>query len=116
MNTENLARKLGMEQKTYCSADGGTLNYCIRKTGDLQSREKAAVMMFLHGAGERGDDNHRAARALRIGSRGILRDGTQESHPAVSAVSGESDVDSCPLVAAGTYDEPGADSAIETRD
>lgn len=59
MNTENLARKLGMEQKTYCSADGGTLNYCIRKTGDLQSREKAAVMMFLHGAGERGDDNHR---------------------------------------------------------
>ena len=23
MNTENLARKLGMEQKTYCSADGG---------------------------------------------------------------------------------------------
>ena len=43
MNTENLARKLGMEQKTYCSADGGTLNYCIRKTGDLQSREKAAL-------------------------------------------------------------------------
>lgn len=59
MNSENLAQKLAMTQKTFHSPDGGMLNYCLRKTGNPADLEKAALMMFLHGAGERGEDNYR---------------------------------------------------------
>ncbi len=59
MNSENLAQKLAMTQKTFHSPDGGMLNYCLRKTGNPADPEKAALMMFLHGAGERGEDNYR---------------------------------------------------------
>lgn len=59
MNSENLAQKLAMAQKTFHSPDGGMLNYCLRKTGNPADPGKAALMMFLHGAGERGEDNYR---------------------------------------------------------
>ena len=59
MNSENLAQKLAMTQKTFHSPDGGMLNYCLRKTGNPADPGKAALMMFLHGAGERGEDNYR---------------------------------------------------------
>ena len=57
MEKENLALKLGMKQKVFHSNNGGTLNYCIRKTGDWSGIDKSAVLLFLHGAGERGSDN-----------------------------------------------------------
>ena len=59
MSEENLARKLGMAQKTFHAPDGGILNYCMRKTGNPGDPSGAALLMFLHGAGERGMENHR---------------------------------------------------------
>ena len=57
MEMENLAVKLGMQQKVFRSPDGAALNYCVRKTGDRSGNAAPAVLMFLHGAGERGNDN-----------------------------------------------------------
>ena len=51
-----LAADHGMEQCVYRTDDGKTLNCCRRKMNyDLPG--KAAVLLFLHGAGERGNDN-----------------------------------------------------------
>ena len=57
MDMENLAVKLGMKQKVFRSPDGEMLNYCVRKTGDWSGNDAPAVFLFLHGAGERGNDN-----------------------------------------------------------
>lgn len=57
MEMENLAVKLGMKQKVFQSPDGAMLNYCVRKTGDWSGKDAPAVLLFLHGAGERGNDN-----------------------------------------------------------
>jgi len=54
---ENLAMKLGMEQKVFHAQDGAMLTYCIRKTGKWSENDAPAVLLFLHGAGERGNDN-----------------------------------------------------------
>ena len=57
METENLVVKLGMKQKVFRSPDGTMLNYCVRKTGDWLGNDAPAILLFLHGAGERGNDN-----------------------------------------------------------
>ena len=57
MEMENLAVKLGMQQKVFRSTDGALLNYCVRKTGGCSGNDAPAVLLFLHGAGERGNDN-----------------------------------------------------------
>jgi predicted peptidase len=48
--------KYGMEQCVYTSADGKKLNYCRRQFGT--AGKDSAVVLFLHGAGERGDNNY----------------------------------------------------------
>ena len=51
--TSNHARKYGFEQVQFAG-----MKYCKKKVGNWDNRlEKAAVILFLHGAGERGDDN-----------------------------------------------------------
>ena len=57
MEMENLAVKLRMKQKVFRSPDSEMLNYCVRKTGDWSGNNAPAVLLFLHGAGERGNDN-----------------------------------------------------------
>ena len=56
--TDSLVQRYKMTQSVFCDGDK-KLNYCFRKTGDWASAGKAAVVLFLHGAGERGDDNER---------------------------------------------------------
>ena len=51
-----LNEKCGMEQCVYTSADGKKLNYCRRQFGN--AGKDSAVVLFLHGAGERGDNNY----------------------------------------------------------
>ncbi len=104
MNSENLAQKLAMTQKTFHSPDGGMLNYCLRKTGNPADPGKAALMMFLHGGGA-GRGQLPPACALRRGSCGFLRVGTDQGGPSLPAVSGGADVDSGVMVAAGTCNE-----------
>lgn len=53
----NRAKELGMEQMTFRASDGTDLNYCSKKTGDWNQSAPAALLVFLHGAGERGSDN-----------------------------------------------------------
>lgn len=50
-----LNEKYGMEQCVYVSAEGKKLNYCRRQFG--KAGKESAVVLFLHGAGERGDNN-----------------------------------------------------------
>ena len=60
------AAKMGFQQVDVFGA-----KYCKKKVGNWDNpREKAAVVLFLHGAGERGSDNssqltHGAAQILR---------------------------------------------------
>lgn len=45
------------EARTYESSDGHTLKYRIHIPEDLDPEERYPLILFLHGAGERGDDN-----------------------------------------------------------
>ncbi len=54
---ENLAQVYQMEQKVFKNADGKSLNYCRKAVGDWSTVEKVPVLLFLHGAGERGANN-----------------------------------------------------------
>lgn len=54
---KNLAELLKMEQKVFAGSNGENLNYCRREMGNRKAGEKIPVVIFLHGAGERGDNN-----------------------------------------------------------
>lgn len=51
-----LARKYGMDPRQYRTEDGRSMN-CCRREMNWDKPGKAAVVLFFHGAGERGDDN-----------------------------------------------------------
>jgi predicted peptidase len=58
INMENAAEivaKFGAERKTYVSPDGGHLEYCRKLVGKPAANGKYPVLLFLHGAGQRGD-------------------------------------------------------------
>ena len=46
-----------LEKKTYTGAEGKTLLYRLLKPLNYNPKEKYPLVVFLHGAGERGDDN-----------------------------------------------------------
>src|SRR4051794_17807564 len=45
------------EARTHTSADGGSLAYRFIKPTELRQDAKYPLLVFLHGAGERGTDN-----------------------------------------------------------
>lgn len=45
------------EKHQYISTDGDTLNYRLLVPENIQSGKKYPLVLFLHGAGERGNDN-----------------------------------------------------------
>ena len=47
------------EPRTFMGADGGTLKYRYHEPSSVVAGEKYPLVVFLHGAGERGDDNRR---------------------------------------------------------
>lgn len=55
---EKYFEKYRMEQAVFTTADGKTLNYC-RRLINPELPGNAAVLLFFHGAGERGCDNSR---------------------------------------------------------
>ncbi len=55
----SLAETYKMEKTTFTDKDGGSINYCRREIGDWKQPQKAAVLLFFHGAGERGADNEK---------------------------------------------------------
>jgi predicted peptidase len=57
---EKLSTKYGFEQKIFTAKDGKTLNYCRRiVNADAAGDDDMPVLMYLHGAGERGSENDR---------------------------------------------------------
>lgn len=58
LSADSLPVKYKMEQVVLTTEDGRTMNYCRRKMNwDLPG--EPAVLLFLHGAGERGNDNEK---------------------------------------------------------
>ena len=55
-NTQTRAEKFQMEQCLFRSASGGELHYC-RRLINPELPGETPVLLFLHGAGERGSDN-----------------------------------------------------------
>ena len=50
--------RLGFEQQEFTGSNGKTLKYCIKEAGNWDAaQEKIPLVLFFHGAGERGDDN-----------------------------------------------------------
>lgn len=74
------AQKGGMFQKSVFVQDGDTLKYQIMYPAEYDSSKQYPLILFLHGAGERGNDNE---RQMHLGSH-IFRDKqNQKDYPAI---------------------------------
>ena len=67
------------EKKIYVSALGDSLNYRLLRPEIEQAGEKYPLVLFLHGAGERGSDNE---KQLFHGSQMWLNPVNRENYPA----------------------------------
>lgn len=66
------------ERRVYEDADGGKLPYRLLLPRDYDDSKKYPLVLFLHGAGERGDDNQ---RQLIHGMGDFLRDEIRRKYP-----------------------------------
>jgi len=66
------------EARVFQSDDGDRLLYRLLKPMDYDSQEKYPLVVFFHGAGERGDDNH---RQLVHGMNEFASDQMMEKYP-----------------------------------
>ena len=73
------AQEDGFEKKTYTSQDGTVLNYRLLTPDEDAAGKKFPLVIFLHGAGERGSDNE---KQLIHGSQMFLNPANQEKYPA----------------------------------
>ncbi|NKI33484.1 alpha/beta hydrolase-fold protein [Croceivirga thetidis] len=67
------------EKKKFVS-DDGELPYRILLPKDFDSSKKYPLLLFLHGAGERGNDNE---SQLKHGAELFLRDSIRQKYPAI---------------------------------
>lgn len=67
------------EAREFKGADGGVLRYRLLKPLDYDPGKKYPLVLFLHGAGERGSEN---SRQLINGGRVWASDGWRRRHPA----------------------------------
>lgn len=63
------------EPRSYADQDGNVLNYRLLKPLEYDPTEKYPLVLFLHGAGERGDDN---AAQLKHGMQDFCEPGRRE--------------------------------------
>lgn len=68
------------EKKQFVSANGDTLNYRILFPEDYQVGQEYPLLLFLHGAGERGSDNE---RQLTHGAKLFLSTENRRNFPAI---------------------------------
>ena len=73
------AQEDGFEKKTYTSQDGTVLNYRLLTPDEDAAGKKFPLVIFLHGAGERGSDNE---KQLIHGSQMFLNPVNREKYPA----------------------------------
>lgn len=67
------------ERMTFTSSDGTDLNYRLLEPEETAKGKKFPLVLFLHGAGERGDDNE---KQLVHGSGMFLNPYNREKYPA----------------------------------
>lgn len=67
------------EPKIFESSAGEKLNYQLLKPADAEKGKKYPLVIFLHGMGERGDDNK---TQMKHGSQMFLNPANQEKYPA----------------------------------
>lgn len=67
-------------KRTFTNVDGQSLNYRIHFPSVDSSTKEIPLVLFLHGAGERGDDNE---AQLKHGARDFIREGRSERFPAI---------------------------------
>lgn len=70
----------GYEAKNFIASPGDTLRYRILFPPEFDATQKYPLVLFLHGAGERGDDN---TRQLTHGSCMFTNPVNREKYPAV---------------------------------
>lgn len=85
------------EPKAFESSDGVELKYQELKPADTQKGKKYPLVIFLHGMGERGDDNR---RQLINGGQMFLNPANQEKYPAYVLFP------QCPETAFWAYEKP----------
>ncbi len=68
------------QKKVYKSKSGGELNYRILYPENYSQGKKFPVLLFLHGSGERGNDNE---KQLLHGSDLFLNPSNREKYPAI---------------------------------
>ncbi|GJM63138.1 alpha/beta hydrolase-fold protein [Persicobacter diffluens] len=73
------AQKGAFEKQVYY-AQGDSLLYQILLPNDFQEGKKYPLILFLHGAGERGDDNE---KQLKLGGSLFESDSVQQDYPAI---------------------------------
>tara|TARA_A100001391_G_scaffold204721_1_gene201462 strand:+ start:1368 stop:2234 length:867 start_codon:yes stop_codon:yes gene_type:complete len=74
-NTQDMFKK-----ETYVSSGGGELKYRIHIPQSASTDAKLPLVLFLHGAGERGNDNE---AQLKHGATEFLKNGRDEQFPAI---------------------------------
>lgn len=69
----------GFKASTFVNEKSDTLLYQLLKPAGKKQRKKFPLILFLHGAGERGNDN---AKQLKHGSSFFLKDENRKAFPA----------------------------------
>src|SRR6187455_2346816 len=67
------------EARTFTDDAGEKLNYRLLKPKNYDAAKKYPLVLFFHGAGERGSDNQ---KQLVHGMKDFASDGIMESYPA----------------------------------
>jgi predicted peptidase len=67
------------ERSVFVSSSGDSLNYRLLEPEVMQAGEKYPLVLFLHGAGERGNDNE---KQLTHGGQMFLNPVNREKYPA----------------------------------
>ena len=65
------------QKETFISSRGDTLPYRLLRPETMKTGEKYPLVLFLHGAGERGSDNE---RQLMHGGGAVSRNGNNSKH------------------------------------
>lgn len=73
------ASQRGYQRKTFVSSRGDTLLYRILAPLNLKAGKKFPLVLFMHGAGERGNDNE---KQLMHGSQQFLNPAVRNRYPA----------------------------------
>lgn len=68
------------ESRSYISPDGESLKYRIHLPAPMEEGQRYPLILFLHGAGERGDDN---SKQLKYGPPALLQHALESGDPAI---------------------------------